>query len=204
MLFLVDVIGRKRALILGISLQAISMTYVARFLPAVPDMGVADGYKVPTDKIGASKGTVAMIYVLGIGWALGWNSMQYLLTAELFPLRIRALATSMAIALHFVNQYGSSRAVPNMLLPPARGGISSQGTIWFFAVVTILGGVWIWFSLPEAAGRTLESMDRLFALPWYKVGLQGRRDVEKQDHEKLEAQTHGVAESRVQTPSGRA
>ncbi|KAJ5584004.1 uncharacterized protein N7459_003804 [Penicillium hispanicum] len=180
-LFLVDVIGRKRALLLGIALQAISMIYIAGFLTAVPEMGVVDSFKLPANKKSASEGAIAMIYISGLGWALGWNSMQYLLTAELFPLRIRALATSLAMTLHFANQYGNSRAVPNMLLPVADGGISPKGTFWFFAAVTLLGGVWVWFSVPETAGRTLESMDRLFALPWYQIGRHGNRDADEQD-----------------------
>ncbi|GES63264.1 general substrate transporter [Aspergillus terreus] len=180
-LFLVDVIGRKRALLTGITLQAISMVYVAGFLTAVPEMGVDDSFQLPASKLGASRGAIAMIYISGMGWALGWNSMQYLLTAELFPLRIRALATSMAMTLHFVNQYGNSRAVPNMLLSTADGGITPKGTFWFFAAVTILGGLWVLVTVPETAGRSLESMDRLFELPWYKIGLYGNKDAEQRD-----------------------
>lgn len=180
-LFLVDVIGRKRSLLLGITLQAISMIYVAGFLTAVPEMGIASDFVLPVNQRGASKGAIAMIYISGAGWALGWNSMQYVLTAELFPLRIRALATSMAMTLHFANQYGNSRAVPNMLLSVANGGITPKGTFWFFSAVTVLGGIWVWFSVPETAGRSLESMDRLFALPWYQIGRHGNRDAEERD-----------------------
>lgn len=71
--------------------------------------------------------------------------------------------------------------VPNMLLPEADGGISPKGTFWFFAAVTILGGVWVWFSVPETSGRSLESMNRLFDLPWYKIGLHGNEDADRQD-----------------------
>ncbi|KAK1767927.1 quinate permease [Phialemonium atrogriseum] len=180
-LFLVDVIGRKRALMLGIALQAISMVYVAGFLSGVPELGVVPGYELTRDELGPSKGAIAMIYVSGFGWALGWNSMQYLLTAELFPLRIRALSTSLAMTFHFANQYGNARAVPNMLLPIADGGASPKGTFWFFAAVTLLGGLWVWFFVPETAGRTLESMDRLFSLPWYRIGRHGNRDADEQD-----------------------
>lgn len=109
-LFLVDVIGRKRSLLTGITLQAISMIYVASFLTAVPELGMVDGYELSPAETGPSKGAIVMIYLSGFGWALGWNSMQYLLTAELFPLRIRALATSMAMTAHFANQYGNARA----------------------------------------------------------------------------------------------
>lgn len=180
-LFLVDVIGRKRSLLLGITLQAIAMIYVAGFLTAVPELGVVKNFQLPESKKGASRGAIAMIYISGMGWALGWNSMQYLLTAELFPLRVRALATSWAMTLHFANQYGNSRAVPNMLLPTADGGISPKGTFWCFAAVTILGGLWVFVSVPETGGRSLESMDRLFDLPWYKIGLYGNQDAERQD-----------------------
>ncbi|PKY05849.1 general substrate transporter [Aspergillus campestris IBT 28561] len=204
-LFLVDVIGRKRSLLLGITIQAISMVYVAGFLTAVPEMGVDDDFKLPASKKGAGEGAIAMIYVSGFGWALGWNSMQYLLTAELFPQRIRALATSMAMTLHFANQYGNSRAVPNMLLPVATGGIDPKGTFWCFAAVTIVGGIWVWFSVPETAGRSLESMDRLFALPWYKIGLYGNRDAEEHDFvagEKNEAEAQAQHLERMEA-SGR-
>ncbi|WZH43983.1 general substrate transporter [Fusarium acuminatum] len=178
-LFLVDVIGRKRALLIGISLQTIAMIYVASFLTKIPQLGVDEDFVLPDADKGLSKGAVAMIYVSGFGWALGWNSMQYLLTAELFPLRIRALATSWAMTLHFANQYGNSRAVPNMLLAVSKGGISPKGTFWCFAAVTFIGGLWVWFSVPETSGQSLESMDDLFELPWYKIGLHGNKNAEE-------------------------
>lgn len=86
---------------------------------------------------------------------------------------------------HFANQYGNARAVPNMLLPVSHGGISPQGTFWFFAAVTVLGGLWVWFAVPETAGRSLESMDRLFSLPWYKIGRHGNREAELEDERQL-------------------
>ncbi|VUC27609.1 unnamed protein product [Clonostachys rosea] len=180
-LFLVDVIGRKRALLTGITLQAVSMIYVAAFLTSVPELGIVDGFVLPDKDKAASRGAIAMIYVSGFGWALGWNSMQYLLTAELFPLRIRALATSWAMTLHFANQYGNSRAVPNMLLSTTDGGITPKGTFWCFAAVTIVGGIWVFLSVPETSGRSLEDMGALFELPWYRIGLYGNKDADEKE-----------------------
>ncbi|RMZ88131.1 hypothetical protein DV736_g4650, partial [Chaetothyriales sp. CBS 134916] len=191
-LFLVDVIGRKRALLLGITLQAIAMTYIAGFLSAVPKLGVDDDFELPDRQKGASIGAIFMIYLSGFGWALGWNSMQYLLTAELFPLRIRAINTGIVMAAHFANQYGNSRAVPNMLLPVSSGGMDPKGTFWFFAAVTVLGGIWVLVTVPETAGRDLESMDRLFALPWYKIGLYGNRDADVKDEVANEKESPSV------------
>ncbi|EFX04852.1 major facilitator superfamily transporter quinate [Grosmannia clavigera kw1407] len=180
-LFLVDVIGRKRALLTGITLQAIAMLYIAGMLTAVPQLGIVNDYELTRTELGPSRGAIFMIYLSGFGWALGWNSMQYLLTAELFPLRIRAVSTSLSMVLHFANQYGNARAVPNMLLPVSDGGIDPKGTFWCFAAITLLGAAWVWFFIPETAGRSLESMDRLFSLPWYKIGRYGNRDADRQD-----------------------
>lgn len=179
-LFLVDVIGRKRALIGGIALQAMAMVYVAAFLTAEPN---------PHESSAAARGAMAMIYISGIGWALGWNTMSYVLTAELFPLRVRAFGSSFAMTLHFLCQYGGTRATPNMLLPKSQGGINPNNTFWCYAAVLIGGGIWVIVSVPETAGRSLESMDRLFDLPWYKIGLYGNQDAGKQDaayNEKLD------------------
>jgi hypothetical protein len=112
--------------------------------------------------------------------------MQYLLVAELFPLRIRAVCSSIIMSAHFANQYGNSRAVPNMLLPTSKGGLSPAGTFWLFGAITIFGGIWVWLTVPEAAGRSLESMDELFDLPWYKIGLQGRKYAEQEENEARE------------------
>lgn len=197
-LFMVDFIGRKRSLLIGITLQAISMVYVASFLTSVPQLGLEDDFVLPASKKGASEGAIAMIYLSGFGWALGWNSMQYVLTAELFPLRIRAACASIVMCIHFVNQYGNARALPNMLLAPADGGIGPTGTFWTFAAITVGGGLWVLLALPETAGRSLESMDRLFQLPWYKIGLYGNRDADVRDHQATTQKETGLEESRVE------
>lgn len=175
-LFLVDVIGRKRSLLIGILLQATSVVYVAIYLTTVPDITGQSSSETISGVSSAGRAGIAAIvsiYISGFGWAMGWNSMQYLLTAELFPLRIRAASTSLVMSLHFLNSYGNSRAIPNMLLPASAGGMSPAGTFWLFSAVTVVGGVWVWLTIPETAGRSLERMDELFSLPWYKIGLYG-------------------------------
>lgn len=173
--FLVDFLGRKRALSTGIILQSVSVLYVAIFLTAVPQItkiNAKTGALVPLTGMAkhAGTGAIVFIYFSGVGWALGWNSIQYLIGAEIFPLRVRSLGTSLLMCFHFVNQYGSSKAVPLMLLTDSLG---PAGTFWFFTAVTLLGLVWMWFFLPETAGKSLESMDELFSLPWYLIGRKG-------------------------------
>jgi hypothetical protein len=168
--FLVDFIGRKRALSTGIIIQFISVLYIAIYLTAVPSI---TNNKVESSAARhAGTGAIVMIYFSGVGWALGWNSIQYLIGAEIFPLRVRSLGVSMTMCFHFVNQYGNSKAVPLMLIPGAPG-LSPNGTFWFFAAVTLLGLGFVWFFLPETAGKSLEGMDELFNLPWHIIGRKG-------------------------------
>jgi hypothetical protein len=146
------------------------MLYIAIFLTAVP--GITSGKVQSSSQKHAGTGGIAMIYFSGVGWALGWNSIQYLIGAEIFPLRVRSLGVSMIMCFHFVNQYGNTKAVPQMLIVGAPG-LSPEGTFWFFSAVTLLGLAFVWFFLPETAGKSLEGMDELFNLPWHVIGRKG-------------------------------
>ncbi|OCL15211.1 hypothetical protein AOQ84DRAFT_370574 [Glonium stellatum] len=109
-----------------------------------------------------------MIYFSSFGWALGCNNIQYLISSEMYPLRLRALGGSIAMTVHFVNQYGNSKAVPLMFL-----AMATTGTMFFFSAVTAVGLVRMWLFLPETSGKSLEAMDALFNSPWYLVGRGG-------------------------------
>lgn len=171
-LFLIDFIGRKRALSSGIILQFCSMLYMALFLAIDKTVGDEDSVQSSSQKRAATAAIVS-IYVSGFGWALGWNIIQYLINSEIYPLRLRALGGSIAMTFHFVNQYGNSKAVPTMFLD-----MTTSGTMFFFAAITLIGLVWVYFFLPETAGRSLEAMDELFGLPWYLIGRKGKKMTE--------------------------
>lgn len=168
--FLVDFLGRKRSLFIGIILQLVSVLYIAIYLTAVPT--ITAGQVQSSAAKHAGTGAIVFIYFSGVGWALGWNSIQYLIGAEIFPLRVRSLGTSLIMCFHFVNQYGNSKAVPLMLID-GPGGLTPKGTFWFFSAVTLLGLGFVWFFLPETAGKSLEGMDELFGLPWNVIGRKG-------------------------------
>ena len=86
------------------------------------------------------------------------------------------------MAMHFIGQYTTNKALPVMLLGGGEG-LTPSGTFYFFAAISIVGAVWVWLCVPEAAGRSLESVDKLFDLPWYKIGLHGQAVAEQFDRE---------------------
>jgi hypothetical protein len=99
---------------------------------------------------------------------MGWNSVQYLINSEIYPLRLRAIGGSIAMTVHFANQYGNSKAVPSMFVD-----MTYYGTMFFFSAITLIGLIWVWWFIPELSGRSLEAVDAIFQLPWYKIGRIG-------------------------------
>ncbi|KAH3663362.1 hypothetical protein OGAPHI_005352 [Ogataea philodendri] len=165
--FLIDFIGRKRSLYGGITIQLISSLYFAIYMSIVPQAADDDPHLTPS-QLRAGQGALASIFFNGIGWVMGWNSIQYLFNSEVLPLRVRSLGTAVVMAFHFANQYGNSKAVPSMLI-----SLTNAGAFYFFMGVCVLGLMFSWFFIPEVTGRSLESMEELFSLPWYLIGRRG-------------------------------
>lgn len=103
--FLIDHIGRKRSLISGILIQQASMLYIAIYLTVEPS--TSDNQ--PPSAKRAAIAAIVFIYLVGVGWAMGWNSIQYLINAEVFPLRVRAIGSSLLMCFHYANRYGLSK-----------------------------------------------------------------------------------------------
>lgn len=165
--FIIDFLGRRKALYIGIVIQSVTMLFFAIFLQIVPQATQADADLTASQK-NAAKAAMAAIYISGVGWTMGFNSVQYLLGSEIFPLGIRSFAQSLVMVLHFANQYGNSKALPKMML-----AMNNAGAFFFFFAVGIIALFWSWFFIPEVSGRSLESMDEVFNLPWYLIGRKG-------------------------------
>jgi len=167
--FLIDFLGRRRLLYVGLSTQLITMLYFAIYLKLVPQAAEDDAV-LTTSQNHAGKAAMACIYLNGMGWTMGWNSIQYLINSEIFALRLRLIATGAIMVFHFACQYGNSKAVPSMFL-----AMGNWGTILFFAGICAFGLFFCWFFMPEVSGRLLESMEAVFLLPWYKIGRYGHK-----------------------------
>lgn len=165
--FMIDFLGRRKALYVGITLQAITILFFGLFLHIVPEATHPDSILTPSQKH-ASRAAMAAIYLSGVGWTMGFNSVQYLLGSEIFPLGLRSFGQSLIMVLHFANQYGNSKAVPQMLL-----AMDKFGAFYFFFGVCVMSLFWSWFFIPEISGRSLESMEEVFNLPWYLIGRRG-------------------------------
>jgi hypothetical protein len=81
------------------------MLYVAIYLTVESFSSSDESGSVKNAAIAA----IVFIYFVGIGWAMGWNSIQYIINAEVFPLRVRTTGSSLLMCLHYANRYGISK-----------------------------------------------------------------------------------------------
>jgi MFS family permease len=85
----VDVVGRRKSLFTGVTVQAICHSYLAGYLFwFVPN---EDG--MPK---GASDTAIGVIYIHAFGWAVGLYTLPYLFGAELWPNRIRSFGGALS------------------------------------------------------------------------------------------------------------
>ncbi|PYI04644.1 general substrate transporter [Aspergillus sclerotiicarbonarius CBS 121057] len=154
-IFFIDQIGRKRSLMAGITLQLLALLYVAIYLTVTTSLS-SDTHSGDVHR--AAIAAIASIYVTGIGYAFGWNSVQYLINAEMLPSSVRTLGTSILMCIHYANRFALTKAVPTMMLADA---LQPKGTFWFFFVVAFLGFLWGMFLLPETSRKNLEETSEM-------------------------------------------
>ncbi|KAJ5626415.1 general substrate transporter [Penicillium herquei] len=159
-IFFIDRIGRKRTLLSGITLQLLALLYVAIFITVWdaqhdPQSGNADR---------AAIAAIVAVYMTGIGYAFGWNSIQYLINAEMLPSPVRTLGTSFLMCIHYANRFAlvkiKQKALPSMMLGDA---LQPKGTFWFFFAIASIGLVWGILWLPETSKKSLEKTSELIS-----------------------------------------
>ncbi|KAL4805141.1 hypothetical protein BDV18DRAFT_165921 [Aspergillus unguis] len=156
--YLVDRVGRRLPLLIGASIQATAMLYLALYLRFA---GVDN-----TDMGGTPAGGIVgivWIYLYAFGWSFGHSVACYVVAAEIFPTRIRSVCMGFCFFTNWIIDYGITRATPNMLTN------MGYGAFLLYALLTYLGVAFIFFCLPELKGRSLESMDDLFQRPLWMM-----------------------------------
>lgn len=82
--YLVDRIGRRLPLLVGATLQATSMLYLALYLRFAGASTDSPGNGTPAGGIVG----IIFIYIYAFGWSFGHSVACYVVAAEVFPTRI--------------------------------------------------------------------------------------------------------------------
>ncbi|CAI7595473.1 hypothetical protein PCG10_004153 [Penicillium crustosum] len=143
-----DVVGRRKLLLGGAALMAISHIIIAALV------GI---YSVdwPSHKAeGWTSVAFLLFYMLAFGAT--WGPIPWAMPSEIFPSSLRAKGVALSTCSNWLNNF-----IIGLITPPLVQD-TGYGAYIFFAVFCLLAGVWTYFFVPETKGRTLEQMDHVF------------------------------------------
>ncbi|KAK7707717.1 hypothetical protein SLS57_009232 [Botryosphaeria dothidea] len=147
---IVDRVGRRKPLMVGAFIQATAMLYIALYVR----------FGNPSAHHGTEAGGIVgiiWIYLYAFGWSFGHSVAPYVVAAEIFPARIRSVCMAICLFINWIVDYGITKATPSMMTH------LGWGTFLLYAMLTYIGVVFVYFCMPELKGRSIESMDDLFA-----------------------------------------
>ncbi|EKV09070.1 MFS quinate transporter, putative [Penicillium digitatum PHI26] len=150
---LIDLLGRRRCTLAGLSLQLCAHIYMSTY------MGLRPG---SADNQNASNAAVASVFIYAVGWSIGLCTVPYLYGTEIFPTRIRNVSYAISMALHWFFQFAVVRVTPNMFVL-----LDVWGAYLFWALICFSGLVIFGMWMPETKGVPIERMGDLFDGPWY-------------------------------------
>jgi len=154
-LYLVEKWGRRNLLLFG----AVGMA-VCQFIVAIT------GTVAGVENLSAQKALIAFVCIYIFFFACSWGPVAWVVTGEIFPLKVRAKSLSMTTASNWLLNFAIGYATPYMV--NSGPGNANMGAKVFF----VWGGCcficifFVWAMIYETKGLSLEQVDELYA----KVG----------------------------------
>jgi len=143
-IWLLDKVGRRPLLLSGTAGMAVGMVVVALSFLGGSDL----------------KGGLAIVAIAGLliytgSFAIGLGPVFWLLIAEIYPLRIRGAAMSVAS----MANWGANFVVTISFLT-LLSAISGVGVFFLFGFLTLVALAYFWRKVPETKGRSLQEIER--------------------------------------------
>jgi sugar porter (SP) family MFS transporter len=147
----VERFGRRRLLLVG----AIGMT-ICEFIIAIV------GSTTSTSNQAAQSVEVAFVCFYIAFFASTWGPVAWVITGEIFPLKIRAKAMSLSVASNWLWNFAIAYATP-YLVDSGPGNLDLGTKVFFIWGSTCFGCiVFAYFCVPETKGLSLEQIDLLY------------------------------------------
>ncbi len=142
---IIDRAGRRPLLIIGLIGMVVSLILL--------------GVVFSLDSTSGAAGLLATI-CLGLyiaSFAISLGPVFWLMISEIYPLRIRGTAMSVAS----IANWGSNFLVA-LTFPILLATLGGAGSFWLFAVLGIVAWIFVYFRVPETKGRSLEEIEASF------------------------------------------
>ncbi|KAI0057914.1 general substrate transporter [Artomyces pyxidatus] len=155
----IDKWGRRSMLLAGTFLTGFWLMLVGGLQGKYGQWGDVDGSRVwvITGHAGPTKAVMVCSYLFVCSFAVTMGPVSWTYPAEIFPMRVRAKAVSVATATNWLFNFALAWAVP-----PALASIAYK-TYFIFGAFNFAAFVHVFFMFPETKGRTLEEIEKVFA-----------------------------------------
>ncbi|KAK3676368.1 Plasma membrane low glucose sensor [Recurvomyces mirabilis] len=153
-LYLVEKMGRRNLLLMG----AIGMA-ICQFIVAIT------GTVAGTTDLAAQRVAIAFVCIYIFFFASSWGPVAWVVTGELFPLKVRAKCLSMTTATNWLLNFAIAYATPYMVNDGGAGYANLGSRVFFvwgsFCFICIF---FVWMLIYETKGLALEQVDELYAV----------------------------------------
>lgn len=110
-------------------------------------------------KYQAPPGLLSLFVLLAIStYSTSLAPVTWVLISEIFPNRVRGLASSVSIVFLWAAYF-----VLVFTFPILADQLGTYGPFWLYSFICLLGSVFVWRKVKETKGKTLEDMDQAFA-----------------------------------------
>jgi MFS family permease len=102
--------------------------------------------------------SILVIVVISIAvYAMTLAPVTWVVLSEIFPNRVRGTAMAVATTMLWI-----ASSILVLTFPYLNHALKAQGTFWVYAGICLAGFLYIWKTLPETRGKTLEEIEKKF------------------------------------------
>lgn len=172
--FLVDRFGRRILLILSSLGVAVSLTAVGAYF------FLQDWVQLHPDIL-SRFGILPLMGILGFNvlYSIGIGNIPYVMQAELFPINVKAIASSTATMTACIFSFIVAKGYQSV-----KDILGHYAVFWIFASVAFIGIFFVYFFVPETKGKSLEEIQNVqFHVMEYEMEDLNRRNNETREIE---------------------
>jgi sugar porter (SP) family MFS transporter len=144
-LVIIDKVGRKQLVYWGVSGMIVSLVSIGVYFWMGKTWGIPSGFLL----------ALFLFYIFSC--AISICAVIFVLLSEMFPIKVRGLAMSIAGLSLWVGTYLIGQLTPWLL-----ENLSPAGTFFLFAVACVPYMLIVWKLIPETAGKSLEEIERFW------------------------------------------